>query len=331
MIADAIAETEERLDRQLDGLIDVHVTAVHDGAHDTNLYELRRIDDGLLPSVDPGAHVDLHLPNGLIRQYSLLAAEYHPQTYSIGVKRDENSRGGSHYIHDNVRPGYRLKISKPRNNFPLNEQASHSVFIAGGIGITPIWCMLNRLNALGRSWKLFYSCRSARYAVFLDRLAKFPEVEFHFDDENDGRVLDLPAIVRNAPKDAQLYCCGPLPMLAAFEAATAGGWHRDQLHVEYFSPKPSDRAETSFVVVLARSGREVAVPADRSILIALREAGFNLAYSCEQGICGTCETGVLAGTPDHRDAVLTEEERAQNSRMMICCSRSLTDRLVLDL
>ncbi|MGH2510526.1 MAG: PDR/VanB family oxidoreductase [Ktedonobacteraceae bacterium] len=267
-------------------LIDVCVAAIHSEAENTKCYKLRRADNGLLPSVEPGAHVDVHLPNGIVRQYSLLSARRRPQLYSIGVKRDEMSRGGSRYIHETLQVGARLRISEPRNNFPLHEKAKHSVFIAGGIGITPIWCMLNRLNMIGRSWQLFYSCRSARQAIFFDRLKRFPQVKFHFDDKNSGQFLDLTEIIRTTPSYAHVYCCGPGPMMAAFELATAG-WKADQVHVEYFSPKQQTKVETSFIVELARSGRVVTIPGDKSILAALQDAGFNLAYSCEQGICGT--------------------------------------------
>jgi tetrachlorobenzoquinone reductase len=312
------------------GLIDVIVSNVEAEAEGTTSYELRRPANKWLPTAEPGAHVDVHLPNGLIRQYSLLAAEYMPQSYRIAVKRDEMSRGGSRYIHDELHPGTRLTISAPRNHFPLEEDARHTIFIAGGIGITPIWCMLQRLHALKRSWVLHYSCRTASQAAFFRQLKKYPQARFHFDDEQGGQFLDLASIVRAAPEDTHLYCCGPLPMMSAFEQETAA-WPRDQIHVEYFSPKKLDASERAFEVELSRSGRVVTVASDSTILGALQKAGLNLAYSCEQGICGTCETRVISGKPDHRDSVLTEAEKALGDRMMICCSRSLTDRLVLDL
>ena len=310
--------------------ITVRLTAIRYAARDTNLYEFRRPEGGRLPPATAGSHIDLHLPNGVMRQYSLVLAEPDPASYVVGIKKDAQSRGGSTYIHDQLRVGALVKLVGPRNNFPLAEDAAHSILIAGGIGITPIWCMLQRLEALGRDWRLYYSCRSRADAAFLDALETLGTVEFNFDEENNGRFLDLPAIVAAAPKDAHLYCCGPTPMLAAFEAA-AKDWPQGQIHVEYFTAKHEAAVEGGFVVELARSGREFVIAPGKSILDTLRDAGIDLAYSCEQGICGACETKVISGIPDHRDAILTDAERAANKTVMICCAGSKSDRLVLDL
>jgi tetrachlorobenzoquinone reductase len=312
------------------GLIDVHLKKIDYKTKDINLFELGRPNDRPLPSIDAGAHIDLHLPNGMIRQYSLLSAASDPRTYLIGVKREENGRGGSLFMHQALRTGDRLRISSPRNNFPLTENAKHTILIAGGIGITPIWSMLNRLQELGHSWQLYYSCRSASHAMFFDELSAHRHVNFHFDDQSEGRVVDLDGIVRQAPDYSHFYCCGPPPMMSAFERATEGR-PAEQLHTEYFSNLQPAATERRFVVQLARSGKEVIVEPGNSILKALREAGYNVPYSCESGICGTCEMRVLAGVPDHRDSILTDDERAQNDKIMICCSGSLGDRLVLDL
>jgi tetrachlorobenzoquinone reductase len=316
--------------KKTDGLIDMRVTAIRYAARDTNLYEFAPLDGKPLPPYEPGAHIDLHLPNGLVRQYSLINPEPDALSYTVSIKRDPASRGGSRYVHDELRVGKTLKISAPRNNFPLVENASHVVLLAGGIGITPIWCMVQRLQKLGRSWKLYYACRSRADMAFLQALEVMAPAQFHFDDESAGNVLDVKSIVAEAPKDAHLYCCGPTPMLKAFEAATAD-WPRAQIHVEYFTPKQEADKKGGFVVELARSGQEFVIPEGKSILQVLLDAGVDVDYSCELGICGACEQRVISGTPEHRDAILTEEEQASNTKVMICCAGCKSERLVLDL
>jgi ferredoxin-NADP reductase len=315
-----------------EGLIDVRLTDIRFAAQDTNIYEFRRPDGAALPAYEPGAHIDLHLPNGMMRQYSLIVPDPHPECYLLGIKRDAASRGGSRYIHDELRAGATLKISAPRNNFPLVEDAEHVILIAGGIGITPIWCMVQRLGALGRSWKLYYSCRSRADMAFLQALEKFEAkyVQLHFDDEAGGKFLDLAAIVAEAPKNAHLYCCGPEPMLKAFEAATAS-WPRARVHVEYFTPKAEPATAGGFWVELARSKEQYFIPPGKTILQVLYDAGVDVDYSCELGICGACETKVISGIPEHRDSVLSEEEQASNTKVMICCAGCKSERLVLDM
>jgi ferredoxin-NADP reductase len=313
-----------------DGLIDVRLTAIRYAARDTNLYEFTRLDGGSLPAYQPGAHIDLHLPNGIVRQYSLTEAEPNPSSYTVGVKRDPASRGGSRYVHDELRVGKTIKISPPRNNFPLVENAAHVVLFAGGIGITPIWCMVQRLAKLGRPWTLHYACRSRVDTAFLPALKEMAGAEFHFDDESGGKFLDVGALVAAAPKDAHLYCCGPTPMLKAFETATAS-WPPEQVHIEYFTPKQEAAKAGGFVVELARSGKEFMIPEGKSILQVLLDAGVDVDYSCELGICGACEQRVISGEPEHRDAILTEEEQASNTKVMICCAGCKSERLVLDL
>jgi tetrachlorobenzoquinone reductase len=324
------AETTPARTPAPDGLIDVRVTAIRYAARDTHLYQFSRLDGRPLPAYEPGAHIDLHLPNGLIRQYSLIEAEPDPSSYTVGIKRDPASRGGSRYVHDELRVGKTLEISAPRNNFPLVENANHVLLFAGGIGITPIWCMVQRLERLGRSWRLYYACRSRSDMAFLQALEAMAAAQFHFDDESAGKFLDVKSIVAEAPKDAHLYCCGPTPMLKAFEAATAD-WPREQIHVEYFTPKQEADKKGGFVVELARSGQEFVIPEGKSILQVLLDAGVDVDYSCELGICGACEQRVISGVPEHRDAILTEEEQASNSKVMICCAGCKSNRLVLDL
>jgi ferredoxin-NADP reductase len=313
-------------------LIDVRLADIKSVAQDTNLYTFRRIDGARLPPYKPGAHIDLNRPNGLVRQFSLVVPDANPESYIVGVKRDAASRGGSRYIFDEMRVGHEIKISAPRNNFPLVEDAEHVALFAGGIGITPIWCMAQQLAALGRSWKLYYACRSRADMAFIDTLGKFDEKfrHLHFDDEANGKVLDIAAAIATTPDSAHLYCCGPNPMLKAFEAAAANRPH-NLVHVEYFTPKAEAATTGGFWVELARSGEEYFIPEGKKILEVLFDAGVDVDYSCELGICGACETRVISGIPDHRDSVLSEEEQASNTKVMICCAGCKTERLVLDM
>jgi tetrachlorobenzoquinone reductase len=317
------------------GLIDARLSKIEDVARDTKIFTFQRVDGGKLPAYKAGAHIDLHLPNGMLRQFSLTVPASDPDGYTVGVKRDENSRGGSRHIIEQMKVGDQIKISAPRNNFPLVENAEHVVLIAGGIGITPIWCMAQELEAEGRSWKIHYASRSRADMAFLNDLKKFdPErVHLHFDDEAGGKVLDLAAAIAEAPADAHFYCCGPNPMLKAFEAAAASR-PRANVHIEYFTPKEDVAAATDiggFWVELAKSGEEYFIPPGRKVLEVLFDAGVDVDYSCELGICGACETRVISGTPIHHDSVLSEEEQASNEKVMICCCGCATERLVLDM
>jgi ferredoxin-NADP reductase len=295
------------------------------------LIDLRDPDGRGLPTFEPGAHVDLKLNGGIGRSYSLVGDPADRSRYLLGVQRDSQSRGGSRYLHDQVRVGDLMEVSPPANTFPLAEGAPVSVFIAGGIGITPILPMVDRLAALGRAFVLHYGLRDRAALPFRSRLAGHGDrVRMAFSREPGGDRLDIAAILDAAPAEAELYCCGPRGMLDAFTAATAG---RDpaRIHVEHFSAVEPAAVEGGFEVVLARSGRSVAVPPGKTILEALNAAGIEPNCSCVQGVCGTCETHVLDGLPDHRDAILTPEERAESRTMMICVSGARTARLVLDL
>ncbi len=316
------------------GLIDARLIKIEDVARDTKLYTFARADGGKLPPYSPGAHIDLHLPNGLVRQFSLVVPNSDPDNYVVGVKRDAASRGGSRYIIEEMRAGDEIKISVPRNTFPLIENAEHVVLIAGGIGITPIWCMVQELAARKRPWTLHYACQSRQDMAFLDALQRLDpqSVHLHFDDEAGGKFLDLAGAIAAAPQNAHFYCCGPNPMLKAFEAAAAGRPHGN-IHVEYFTPK-EDAAKAhlgGFWVELARSGEEYFIPEGKKVLEVLFDSGVDVDYSCELGICGACETRVISGIPEHHDSVLSEEEQATNTKVMICCCGCKSERLVLDM
>ncbi|MGA8322657.1 MAG: PDR/VanB family oxidoreductase [Xanthobacteraceae bacterium] len=315
------------------GLISVRLTTVAPVAKDTNLYTFKRVEGGPLPGYKPGAHIDLHLPIGLVRQFSLVVPNTDPEIYVVGVKRDAESRGGSRYIIDEMRVGHEIKISAPRNHFPLVESGESVVLIAGGIGITPIWCMTQELAAQDRPWQLYYSCRAREEMAFMEALKTLDpaRVHLHLDAEADGKFLDLKAIAAAAPENAHLYCCGPKPMLTAFEAAAAGR-PKGHVHIEYFTAKENEASTIGgFWVELARSSEEYYIPEGKKVLEVLYEAGVDVDYSCELGICGACETRVISGIPEHHDSVLSEEEQAANDKVMICCCGCKSERLVLDL
>jgi len=297
-------------------------------------YELRDPDGGTLPPFTAGAHVDLHLLNGMVRSYSLVNPQGDDRRYVIAVQRDRQSRGGSNWVHDRLKIGDTIPVSGPRNNFPLAEEAPNSLFIAGGIGVTPLWCMIQRLAALARPFTLHYCVRTRKEAAFREALQAVSSpganILFNFDGEPGGKMLDIPAVVAGAAPDTHLYCCGPLPMLGAFEEATKD-LPRERVHVEYFTAKEAPAAEGGFTVVLAKSGKSFVIAPGKTILETLNDAGMDVPCSCLEGVCGTCETRVLEGTPDHRDVVLTEAERKASKTMMICCSGAKTEKLVLDL
>ncbi|HEY1245974.1 MAG TPA: PDR/VanB family oxidoreductase [Hyphomicrobiaceae bacterium] len=295
------------------------------------LLDLRDPDGRALPAFQPGAHVDVKVNGHFPRSYSLVGDPTDERRYLLGVQRDPQSRGGSQFLCEAARVGDLIEVSHPINHFPLIEDAAASVFIAGGIGITPILPMLDRLAALGCPFVLHYGVRDRKAVPFRSRLARHGDkARTAFSREPGGGRLDIAAIVEAAPADAELYCCGPRSMLDTFAAATAD---RDpaRIHVEHFAAAEPAAVEGGFEVVLARSGRTIAVPRGKTILEALNAAGIDPVRSCVQGVCGTCETRVLDGVPDHRDVILTPEERAEGRTMMICVSGARTARLVLDL
>lgn len=312
----------------------LRLVRIDDAAIGVKTFEFVHGDGRPLPAFEAGAHIELELPNRIVRCYSLMNAPGATHRYQIAVHRAADSTGGSRHMHESLRIGDAVLASTPRNNFSLNESATHSCLIAGGIGITPLLSMAHRLNALGRSWELHYCARTSAHAAFSDELKVLATVggnacHLYFDHEPKGRQLDIGALVRSLPERTHLYCCGPKGMLASFETATAHCPERR--HVEYFTAKAEAAAEGGFVVELARSKLSLPVPPGRSILDVVLAAGVSVAASCREGICGSCETRILSGQADHRDALLTPEEQARNQSMMICCSGAKTPLLVLDI
>ncbi|HSW16210.1 MAG TPA: PDR/VanB family oxidoreductase [Ramlibacter sp.] len=304
-------------------------------ADDTISVDLRPAGGGGFPAFTPGSHIDLRLPNGMERSYSLCNCADESHRYVVGVLKDRASRGGSRCVHEQLRVGMELVISAPRNNFALQETARHTVLVAGGIGITPLLSMARRLRGLGRSCELLYFARSRKSAAFLEELKALDvPMHTHFDDEKGGPP-DLKTLLAARPPAAELhlYACGPTPMLDAFERFSAELGH-ENAHVERFAAvehKPAEDARKLFVVELAKSQKTFAITPGKSILDTLLEAGMDVDHSCCEGICGSCETRVLAGEPDHRDSILSPKERASNKAMMLCVSGCKSERLVLDL
>jgi ferredoxin-NADP reductase len=287
-------------------------------------------DGGRLPDWTPGAHVDLTLDNGLTRQYSLCGNRWDAHTYRVGVLLEPASRGGSRHVHELLEPGHTVGLGGPRNNFPLVPAESY-LFVAGGIGITPILPMIAQAELVGADWRLLYGGRQRSSMAFLDELAVHGDRVLVRPQDEFG-LLDLAGFLGTPRPGTRVYSCGPGPLLAAMEAACAG-WPARTLHTERFvaAEQGAPVRTTAFDVELHRSGRTVTVTPDVSVLEALGAAGVEVLSSCRQGTCGTCETTVLAGVPDHRDSLLDDAERAAGDCMYPCVSRSCSDRLVLDL
>lgn len=311
----------------------VLVADVRAEAKDVITLELRAIAGGELPAFTPGSHLDLHLPNGLLRNYSLTNDWRERDRYVVGVGRAADSRGGSSYIHSSIRAGLQIKISAPRNNFPLDENSESFLFIAGGIGITPIMAMVRWCVANQKPWRLIYAARSRQRTAFYEELYALgaDRVHFHFDDEA-GEILDVAQAIASWKEGESIYCCGPAPLMEAVKALTEN-LPSGTVRFEWFTVPQSDEPQdsNSFNVKLERSNVEFEVPEQKSILEVLEEHGFELPFSCREGLCGTCVTNVCSGEPDHRDYVLTDEERASGKMMTICCSRSKSAVLTLDL
>ncbi len=288
-----------------------------------------------LPDFAAGAHIDVHLAPGLVRQYSLCNDPAERHRWRIAVLREAASRGGSAGMHERVRVGDMLRVSVPRNLFGLLP-AGPSLLMAGGIGVTPLLSMARALHRQGRDFQMHYSARSAGRMAFRPEIeaATFAHrVRFHVDDGDASQKLDAEAVLRNASTDTHLYVCGPGGFMEhVLGTARRLGWPDSRLHREYFAAGPVDTsADGAFEVRLVRSGKRCLVPADKTVLEVLLGQGIDVPSSCEAGVCGTCLTRVFEGMPDHRDTVLTDDERRANDQFTPCCSRSLTPILVLDL
>ncbi|HSV70074.1 MAG TPA: PDR/VanB family oxidoreductase [Methylibium sp.] len=316
-------------------LLRLEVAGLRSEAKGVVALELRHPLGETLPAFDPGAHLEVHLPNGLVRHYSLSNSPAERDRYCIGVGLAPNSRGGSSFVHESIRRGDRLLVSAPRNHFPLVTDAQAYCFVAGGIGITPLLSMIRWCIEHGKSWRLHYCVRSRQRAAFWEELQSFDGAQeglrLHADDEQAGRRFDPREALLGLAADAPLYCCGPASLMSAVESATqqrpAG-----TVHFEWFAAKSAPAVEQrAFTVKLRSSGLALDVGPGQTVLGVLEQHGVPVPASCREGSCGTCQTGVVAGVPDHRDSVLSAQQRAANDCMMVCVSRARSEALVLDL
>ncbi|MBI2745848.1 MAG: oxidoreductase [Burkholderiales bacterium] len=316
--------------------LQVRVARKAQEALDIVTLELVSADGRALPAFSAGSHVDVQLPGGITRQYSLCNDPKETHRYLIGVLRDPATRGGSAAVHDSVKEGDVLQISTPKNHFPLAHDAKQHLLLAGGIGVTPILCMAERLAITGAAFEMHYATRAPERTAFRARIAasSFADrVHFHHDNGDAAQKLDLKALLASPQAGTHLYVCGPKGYMdAVLGTARAAGWPESQLHYEFFGAEVTKSdSDAGFEIKLASSGRIIMVPKDQTVTQALAAAGVEVMVSCEQGVCGTCLTRVLEGVPDHKDSYLTPEEQAANDQFTPCCSRSKTPRLVLDL
>ncbi|MGW5867175.1 PDR/VanB family oxidoreductase [Streptomyces sp. NPDC055239] len=285
-----------------------------------------------LPEWSPGAHIDLVLGPDLVRQYSLCGDPGDASLLQVAVLHAPESRGGSQYVHDMLAEGDTVRVSVPRNRFQLVGSQRY-LFIAGGIGITPILPMIAAADRRGADWRLVYGGRNRATMAFAEQLTKDHPHRVDLCPQDETGLLDLEGLLNSPSADTLVYCCGPDPLLDAVEQRCAV-WPEDTLHIERFTPRAreeDDALSASFEVELSRTGITVTVPPDKSVLESVEEAGVQVLSSCQEGTCGTCETAVLDGAVDHRDSLLTPAEQDCDDTMFICVSRAACPRLVLDL
>ncbi|KSZ60018.1 ferredoxin [Rhodococcus pyridinivorans KG-16] len=288
-------------------------------------------DGGRIPAWEAGSHIDIIIDESTVRQYSLCGDPADDTCLTVAVLREEDGRGGSRWVHDTLQVGDLVSIAGPRNNFTFVPAPSY-LFVAGGIGITPLLPMMRAAHEAGAQWRLLYGGRSRASMAFAADLTDRYEDRIDLRPQDEYGLLDLAGALDSMPDGTHVYCCGPEPLLQAIEELC-----RDRagvtLHVERFAAKatPADAVDDTFEVELRRSGSTITVGADETLLDAVLRAGVDAPFSCREGTCGTCEVAVVDGVPDHRDSVLTEDEQAENDCMMICVSRSCTSRLALDL
>ncbi|MBI1447545.1 PDR/VanB family oxidoreductase [Acinetobacter sp. AC1-2] len=314
-------------------LYDVVVKNRHVEGGNIAVMEFESATSATLPKVEAGAHIDVHLPNGMVRQYSLCQNPNDEGKFRLGILRDPESRGGSVSAFDEIKDGMQIQVSEPKNLFPLLK-AKHSVLIGGGIGITPLITMAYQLAYEGASFELHYCGASAENCAFVEEikngeLAKY--TTFHFKSEGASHRAFFQSAIKDIDSESHIYTCGPVGFMDwVINLATTHDFPEQQIHKEYFQVE-TDTSGDSFEVVAERSGKIIMVEAGETILQALAKEGIEIEMSCEQGVCGTCMCDVIEGEPDHRDVYFTDEEKASNEQILVCCSRSKTSRLVLDI
>jgi vanillate O-demethylase ferredoxin subunit len=314
-------------------MLKVRVASKAQETADICTLELTAVEGAALPAFSAGAHVDVHLPNGLVRQYSLCNNPSETQRYVIAVLKDQASRGGSRAVHEAVAQGDELTISMPRNLFGLADSAQHSILLAGGIGVTPILSMAHALQDQQKPFEMHYCAKSKESAAFQQHLgasALSSNVHFHYSNEQRA---DLAQLLARPDAHTHLYACGPARFMdAVLQTAQTLGWAKENVHYEYFgATHVAVSGDADFDIKIKSTGQVIRITPDCSVTQALSDAGIEVPVSCEQGVCGTCLTNVLEGEPDHRDMYLSPQEQAKNDCFLPCCSRSRTATLVLDL
>ncbi|KWV54159.1 hypothetical protein AS026_02515 [Rhizobium altiplani] len=310
---------------------DVIVARINRETDRIRSYELRRTDGFPIPVYTPGSNITIALPNGMIRTYSLTDTGSEPDALRIAVLHQVTGRGGSQFIHHDVKTGDTLRVRGIANSFSLQDSARKHILVAGGIGITPILSMAKHLEQSGSSFEVHYAARSRGEAAFADILACDPfkdKVKFYFDDENQR--IDLDGILSDFVSGTAVYCCGP-PGLMNAVTSKSGHWPVGSVRLDSFEPLDGNTDDQPFTVKLASTGQIFDIPPGKSILRVLRDHGVCVGSQCEQGVCGACLTPIVEGLPDHRDRVLSESEKRANDLVALCCSRSLTNSLVLDM
>lgn len=314
--------------------LEVRIVSRHMAAAGVVVLELESVDGSRLPGFDAGAHIDVQVTDGVIRPYSLCSDPNDATGYRLGILLEPESRGGSAGIHESFAAGNIIRISHPQNNFKLEKSAGRTLLIGGGIGITPLISMAYALYNAGQDFELHYCARSRSQAAFVEELCEgafSDRVHLHFDDEVPAQKLDLQQVIGSVDPVTHVYVCGPGGFMNyVLEGAEAMGWPKSQLHLEYFAAE-ADLTGDSFEVIAHKSGVRLAVDPGQTIAEVLMAAGIEVSVSCQQGICGTCLCEVIDGRPDHRDLYQTEEEKEANTHVTLCCSRSLTPTLEVNI
>lgn len=318
----------------MNGLLNVRVQQRQLAAPDILLLTLESLDGSPLPAFDAGAHIDLELPNGIVRQYSLCSSPYELSRYALGILLEPESRGGSRSAHQDIKEGDIVRISQPRNLFAL-VPSKHAMLMAGGIGVTPMLAMVDHLHAEGASFELHYCVRTLQRAAFLTEMCASPyadKITVHFEDQPET-ALDVGALFATPDPGTHIYICGPGGFIDyVVGSAEKNGWASSNIHLERFNSSPIDHSgDKAFDIIIADTGATLTVEADETAIAAMARHGLSIPVSCEQGICGTCLLSVIDGTPDHRDMYLSDQERAANDSFLPCCSRAHTSSLTIQL
>jgi vanillate O-demethylase ferredoxin subunit len=320
----------------MNNLLELVVHRAWNDGEGVRLFDLRLKNQDTLPRFTAGANIGVHINDDLVRHYSLCNNPKESYRYIIAVAKAADSKGGSLWMHQHLKEGETISISPPQNHFSLDESSAYSILVAGGIGITPMLAMMMSLEEQGKKWELHFVSRDKNRAPLLSQIIvmqnslKFGIIHLYFSRAVPSSRLDLPAIISRASKDSHFYCCGPKSLLNDYIKCLEHV-SSEKVHLEHFHSEQTAANQGKFTIVLARSGMEIDVNQGQTVLDVLKKHSINISYACGEGVCGSCEVQVLEGLPDHRDNVLSDTEKDENKSMMVCCSGSISDRLILDL